>query len=64
MFSPEDSSRFRSIGTMAHSFVQAHDDEMDSFAHFADANSGDIVFLLDTYDTEEAAHKVTRLAAD
>lgn len=49
-------------GTMAHSFIQAHDDEIVSFEHFADANS-DIVLLIDTYDTEAAAHKVTRLAA-
>lgn len=49
-------------GTMAHSFVQAHDNEIVSFEHFADANS-DIVLLIDTYDTEAAAHKVTRLAA-
>jgi nicotinate phosphoribosyltransferase len=50
-------------GTMAHSFVQAHDDEIQSFEHFADANSGDIVLLIDTYDTETAARKVTHLAA-
>jgi nicotinate phosphoribosyltransferase len=50
-------------GTMAHSFIQAHDDEIKAFENFADANAGDIVFLLDTYDTEAAAQKVTRLAA-
>ncbi|MGA7214111.1 MAG: nicotinate phosphoribosyltransferase [Terrimicrobiaceae bacterium] len=49
-------------GTMAHSFIQAHDDEMTAFEHFADANSSDIVLLIDTYDTEEAANKVVRLA--
>jgi nicotinate phosphoribosyltransferase len=51
-------------GTMAHSFVQAHDSEVDSFVHFAEANPADVVLLIDTYDTEAAAHKVTRLAAD
>ena len=50
-------------GTMAHSFIQAHDDEAEAFEDFADANSGDIVLLLDTYDTEAAAEKVTHLAA-
>jgi nicotinate phosphoribosyltransferase len=50
-------------GTMAHSFIQAHDDESKAFENFADANAGDIVFLLDTYDTEAATQKVTRLAA-
>jgi nicotinate phosphoribosyltransferase len=49
-------------GTMAHSFVQAHDDEITAFEHFADSNSGDIVLLIDTYHTETAARKVTRLA--
>ena len=48
---------------MAHSFIQAHDDEIEAFEHFADANSGDIVLLIDTYDTEAAAHKVADLAA-
>ncbi len=50
-------------GTMAHSFIQAHDDEIAAFEHFADANSGDIVLLIDTYDTEAAADKVADLAA-
>jgi nicotinate phosphoribosyltransferase len=50
------------FGTMAHSFVQAHDDEIAAFEHFADANSQDIVLLLDTYDTDAAARKVPRLA--
>ena len=50
-------------GTMAHSFVQAHDNEIEAFEHFADANSGDIVLLIDTYDTEAAAIKVADLAA-
>jgi nicotinate phosphoribosyltransferase len=50
-------------GTMAHSFIQAHDDEAEAFENFADANSGDIVLLIDTYDTEAAVEKVTHLAA-
>jgi nicotinate phosphoribosyltransferase len=50
-------------GTMAHSFIQAHDNEIEAFEHFADANSGDIVLLIDTYDTEAAADKVADLAA-
>jgi nicotinate phosphoribosyltransferase len=49
-------------GTMAHSFIQAHDDEAEAFENFADANSGDIVLLIDTYETEAAAEKVARLA--
>ena len=50
-------------GTMAHSFIQAHDNEIEAFEHFADANSGDIVLLIDTYDTQAAAIKVADLAA-
>ena len=49
-------------GTMAHSFIQAHDSETDAFANFAAARPDQTVFLLDTYDTEQAADKVVRLA--
>jgi nicotinate phosphoribosyltransferase len=49
-------------GTMAHSFVQAHDDEIQSFQHFAAANPDNVVLLLDTYDTEAAAAKIIPLA--
>src|SRR5439155_26753066 len=38
-------------GTMAHSFVQAHEDESDAFAHFAADDPEHAVHLLDTYDT-------------
>ena len=44
-------------GTMTHSFVQAHDDEMAAFAQFADANPGDVVLLIDTYNTEAGRRK-------
>ncbi len=50
-------------GTMAHSFIQAHDDEAEAFRHFAEAWPTDAVFLIDTYDTEAAAAKVVRLAS-
>jgi nicotinate phosphoribosyltransferase len=49
-------------GTMAHSFVQAHDDEVESFRHFARARPDSVVLLIDTYDTEAAAEKVVALA--
>jgi nicotinate phosphoribosyltransferase len=50
-------------GTMAHSFVEAYADEATAFEHFATANPHDVAFILDTYDTEAAAHKVVSLAA-
>jgi len=50
------------FGTMAHSFVQAHDDEAAAFERFASACSSSTVFLIDTYDTEAAARKVVALA--
>jgi nicotinate phosphoribosyltransferase len=43
------------FGTMAHSFVQAHDSEAEAFAHFAAAFPERAVLLIDTYDTVEGA---------
>jgi nicotinate phosphoribosyltransferase len=50
------------FGTMAHSFIQAHDDEAAAFADFAKVFPNSTVFLIDTYDTEAAARKVVALA--
>jgi nicotinate phosphoribosyltransferase len=50
------------FGTMAHSFVEAHDDELDAFVSYARAQPDNVVLLLDTYDTEAAARKVAALA--
>lgn len=50
------------FGTMAHSFVQAHDHETDAFAAFARAFPDNATLLIDTYDTEAAAQQVVRLA--
>lgn len=50
------------FGTMAHSFIQAHDDEALAFEHFAHAQPDNVVLLIDTYDTEAAARKVVALA--
>jgi nicotinate phosphoribosyltransferase len=49
-------------GTMAHSFVQAHDDEAAASDHFAHSLPENVILLIDTYDTEAAAQKVVRLA--
>ncbi|MHB1062821.1 MAG: nicotinate phosphoribosyltransferase, partial [Thiobacillus sp.] len=50
------------FGTMAHSFIQAHDDEALAFEHFAHAQPDNAVLLIDTWDTEAAAYKVVALA--
>jgi nicotinate phosphoribosyltransferase len=50
------------FGTMAHSFIQAHDSEMEAFENFARSHPDNITFLIDTYDTEAAARKVVQLA--
>ena len=50
------------FGTMAHSFIQAHDDELTAFERFARTRPDGLVLLIDTYDTEAAAGKVVRLA--
>ncbi|HSA65768.1 MAG TPA: nicotinate phosphoribosyltransferase [Nitrospira sp.] len=49
-------------GTMAHSFVQAHENETAAFEHFAEAQPDSAFLLIDTYDTEAAAERVVRLA--
>jgi nicotinate phosphoribosyltransferase len=50
------------FGTMAHSFVQIHDDETAAFENFARARPENLTLLIDTYDTEAAAQKVVALA--
>lgn len=50
------------FGTMAHSFIQAHDTEEEAFENFARSHPTNTVLLIDTYDTEQAARKVTHLA--
>ncbi|MDE2582642.1 MAG: nicotinate phosphoribosyltransferase [Rhodospirillales bacterium] len=50
------------FGTMAHSFVQAHDDEQAAFERFAAARPRELTLLIDTYDTERAAVLVARIA--
>jgi nicotinate phosphoribosyltransferase len=49
-------------GTMAHSFIEAWDDEAAAFEAFARARPDNLVFLIDTYDTLAAARKVVALA--
>jgi nicotinate phosphoribosyltransferase len=50
------------FGTMAHSFIQAHDDETAAFERFAQSRPENLTLLIDTYDTEAAARNVVALA--
>ncbi len=49
-------------GTMAHSFIEAHDNETLALEHFARARPEGLVLVIDTYDTERAAEQVVALA--
>jgi len=48
-------------GTMAHSFIQAHESEMEAFDHFARTYPDGSVLLIDTYDTLVGAERVVDL---
>ncbi|MFW5837235.1 MAG: nicotinate phosphoribosyltransferase [Desulfovibrionaceae bacterium] len=50
-------------GTMAHSYVQAHEDEYQAFKAFSELYP-DTILLVDTYDTIEAVKLVVRLAEE
>lgn len=52
------------FGTMAHSYVQAHERESAAFKHFARSQPDNVTLLIDTYDTESAATKVVALAPE
>jgi nicotinate phosphoribosyltransferase len=51
----------RVAGTMAHSYVQAHDDEYEAFLAFA-RKYPETILLVDTYDTLAGVGKVIELA--
>ena len=46
-----------STGTMAHSFVQKFDKEIDSFNSYYDIYGENSILLIDTYETEKGAQK-------
>lgn len=50
-------------GTLAHSYIQAHDDEYEAFRAFARLYP-DTVLLVDTYDTLAGVKKVVELARE
>lgn len=42
-----------SVGTMAHAFIMAYEDELEAFTDYAGSMKNNAVFLVDTYDTIE-----------
>lgn len=52
------------FGTMAHSFIQAHENENTAFENFAQSQQGkgSVILLIDTYNTEQAARHLISLA--
>lgn len=52
------------VGTMAHSFVQAHEVELQAFRDFAECQPDHLVLLIDTYNTTNGALKVAQLAKE
>lgn len=49
-------------GTMAHSFVQAHEMEIEAFRNFALCHPQNVVLPIDTYDTARGARRAAQLA--
>lgn len=49
-----------SSGTMAHSFIQKFDSEMESFDVYNDIYGENSILLIDTYDTEKAAQNISK----
>ncbi|HLZ97913.1 MAG TPA: nicotinate phosphoribosyltransferase [Steroidobacteraceae bacterium] len=49
-------------GTLAHSFIEAHDTEEQAFRNFVGTRTGATTLLIDTYDTQRAARLVAALA--
>ncbi|MBN8441357.1 MAG: nicotinate phosphoribosyltransferase [Thauera sp.] len=50
------------FGTMAHSYIEAHELETDAFTRFSLSQPANVTLLIDTYDTEAAAARVVALA--
>jgi nicotinate phosphoribosyltransferase len=53
---------FSPTGTMAHSFVEVHDSEEQSFYNFAETYGQNAILLVDTYDSIEGIKKAAEVA--
>ncbi len=51
-------------GTLAHSFIEAHDDEEAAFRRFTGACGQNVTLLIDTYDTGRGARRAARVAQE
>ena len=51
-------------GTMAHSYVESFESELDAFRAFARAYPDDAILLIDTYDTLEGAWRAVVVAGE
>lgn len=52
------------VGTMAHSYIEAFEDEETAFRAFVSAHPGPVTLLVDTYDTEAGALTAARVLRD
>ncbi|MFB7630903.1 nicotinate phosphoribosyltransferase [Streptomyces sp. NPDC056149] len=53
--------RLPAVGTMAHSYVEAFEDEESAFTAFARAHPGPVTFLVDTYDVDSGVAAAARV---
>jgi len=52
------------FGTMAHSFIEAHEDEKNAYLRFAFANPDIVTLLVDTYDTIRGTKHLVDISAE
>ena len=52
------------FGTMAHSFIEAHEDEKNAYLRFAFANPDIVTLLVDTYDTIRGTKHLVEISAE
>lgn len=55
---------FPPSGTMAHSFIEAHESEEQAFREYAELYGGNAILLVDTYDSIEGIRTAARVAQD